>query len=537
MATGDTLYTNATIRTLDPANPLAEAVLVRGGRVLTVGALDDLRGQSGGTAREVDLAGATMLPGFIESHNHFMMSGRAFAQVDVRGHVCGSIGELQRLLDERAGETSAGEWVIGRGYDQTLLTEDRHPTRYDLDQAVPEHPAVIFHISYHALVANSAALRLAGLDRNTADILGGEILRDEHGEPTGVLTEDAMGLVSGLIPRASMDDLRDGVRLARDEFLPTGVAAVHDALVTTRQEIDAYAAAIAAGELPIRVNLMIAPELYDGELEGQAGDLGPSYGLPPNRLVAGPVKLLHDGAIQAYTAALTEPYFDAPDRYGVKIYEPEELSRIVAQHHSMGRQIAIHGNGDAAIDDILDAYEVALATHPRANHRHRIEHCQTARPDQLERMAHLGVVASVFINHLWYFGDRHLSRFLGPERASRMEPLASMTRLGITWGLHCDSPVTEVNPLLGLWLAVNRRTSGGQEIGLDERVPVERALRGFGPDAAYLGFQERQQGTIAPGYLADFTILDGDPVAVPEGIKDLRVVGTVIDGEMAWDGS
>jgi predicted amidohydrolase YtcJ len=536
MSTRDVLYVNATVRTLDPAHPVAEAVLVRGGRVLAVGALADAR-ERAGAAREVDLGGATLLPGFIESHNHFLAAGQAFAEVDVRGHVCGSIGELQRLLADRARETPAGAWVVGRGYDQTLLAEDRHPTRHDLDAAVPDHPALIFHISYHGLVANSAALHLAGVDRNTPDQPGGEILRDEQGKPTGVMLEDpAMHLVTRNLPTPTVDTYRAGIHRARDQYLPTGVAAVHDALINSREQIDAYAAAIGAGELPIRAYLMIAPELYEGELEGQAGDLGPSYGLPANRLVAGPVKLFQDGAIQAYTAALTEPYYDAPERYGVKIYEPVELARMVLHHHTAGRQIAIHGNGDAAIDDILDAYEQALEAQPRADHRHRIEHCQTARPDQIERMARLGVVSSVFANHLWYFGDRHISRFLGPERASRMEPLASMTRMGIRWGLHSDCPVTEVNPLLGIWLAVNRRTSSGQPIGVDERVSVEQALRGFGPDAAYLAFQERQQGTIAPGYLADFAIVDGDPVADPERIKDLRVLGTVVDGALVWEG-
>ena len=257
-----------------------------------------------------------------------------------------------------------------------------------------------------------------------------------------------------------------------------------------------------------------------------------SYGLPAGRLVAGPVKYFQDGAIQAYTASLTEPYFDAPDEYGVKIYDPADLSEMILKHHKAGLQIAIHGNGDSAIDDILNGYEAALEAYPRDDHRHRIEHCQTARHDQLERMARLGVVSSVFINHLWQFGDRHLSRFLGPERANRMEPLASMTRLGITWGLHSDCPVTEVNPLRGIWLAVNRLTSGGQPIGEDEKVSVEQALRGFGPDAAYLGFQEDHLGTIAPGYLADFAIIAEDPVAVPDRIKDIEVLATVIDGEI-----
>jgi len=537
MATGDVLFANGLVRTLAdaPAPETAEAVLVRNGTVQSVGAYEILRERAGGDAREIDLAGATLLPGFVESHNHFLSSGQAFAQVDLRGSVCGSIPEMQRLLGERVAATPAGEWVIGRGYDQTLLAENRHPTRHDLDAASTDHPIVIFHISYHGLVANSLALQRAGVDANTADQPGGEILRDEHGAPSGVLLESpAMSLVSGIMPEATVDGMRASLGLARDQFMPRGVSTVHDALIRTRDEIDAYAAAMSAGELPMRAYLMIAPDLYDGDLEGQSGDIGLSYGLPPNRLVAGPVKFFQDGAIQAYTAALTQPYFDEPERYGVKIYEPAALAEMVRNHHLAGRQIAIHGNGDAAIDDILDAYEAALTERPREDHRHRIEHCQTARQDQLERMARLGVVSSVFANHLWYFGDRHLSRFLGPERAERMEPLASMAQLGIRWGLHSDCPVTEVNPLLGIWLAVNRRTSGGQPIGEAEKVSVEQALRGFGPDAAFLGFQEGNLGQIAPGFHADFVVVSGDPVADAESIKDLSIVATVIDGDVTY---
>lgn len=536
VATGEALFTNTLVRTLNNEQPTAEAVLTRDGRVVAVGSASDLRAVASRNARHVDLGGATLLPGFIESHNHFASAGQANAHVDVRGHLVDSIGTLQRLLRERADQVGPGEWVLGRGYDQTLLQEDRHPTRHDLDAAVGDHPAIIWHISYHTLVASSAALRLAGVDRNTPDQPGGEIERDVHGEPTGLMLEGpAMQLVSRLLPQATVDTIRAGLGLARDQYMPTGITTVHDAVVADRETIDAYAAAMLAGELPMRVYMMIAPELYDGDLEGQSGDLGPSYGLPRGRLIAGPVKLFQDGAIQSYTAALTQPYYDAPDTYGVKIYEPEQLTGMIIDHHTRGRQIAIHGNGDSAIDDILNGYEAALSVQPRDDHRHRIEHLQTARPDQLERMARLGVVSSVFINHLWWFGDRHLKRFLGRERAERMEPLASLTALGIRWGLHSDCPVTEVNPLLGIWLAVNRRTSGGQAIGEAEKVSVEQALRGFGPDAAYIGFQEQELGTIAPGYFADFVALSGDPVADPETINELQVVRTIIDGETAWE--
>lgn len=530
---GNTLFANALVRTLDDAGTVAEAVLVSDGKIVAVGSTADLRAQAPADTKEVDLGGATLLPGFIENHNHFMSTGQAFAHVDLRGEYCDSIPEMQRKLRERAAQTPAGGWVIGRGYDQTLLEENRHPTRYDLDAAVPDHPAMITHISGHAMVANSVALKMAGLNADSPHIPGGEILRDEHGEPTGVLLEGpAMRPVRDLVPKATVDTLRSGLALARDEFMPLGISTVHDAMIHSRDEIDAYVAAMASGELPMRAYLMIHPDLYNGDLEGQSGDIGVSYGLPPNRLVAGPVKFFQDGAIQAYTASLTQPYFDQPDEYGVKIYDPEELAALILEYHKAGRQIAIHGNGDSAIDDILNGYEAALEAYPRENHRHRIEHLQLARQDQIDRMARLGVVSSVFINHLWQFGDRHLSRFLGPERALRMEPLASLTKAGIKWGLHSDCPVTEVNPLRGIWLAVNRLTSSGQAIGEEEKVSVEQALRGFGPDAAYLAFQENIMGTIAPGFVADFAVISEDPVAVPETIKDIEVLATIIDGEI-----
>lgn len=533
---GDTkVFTNGVIRTLNPEQPVAGAVAVRDGLVIAVGDQQQVRDHAGGQAELLDLAGGTMLPGFIESHNHFQMAGIGFAHVNLQGDVCDSIAEMQRRLRERADQTPAGEWLIGRGYDQTLLEENRHPTRYDLDQVSNNHPIVIFHMSYHGLVANSRALEIAGINRNTDDVPGGDIYRDEHGEPNGVFMESpAMSLVSHHLPRNGVPEYESGLTHARDYYLPKGITAVHDARIGGYDEVRAYANMIGAGELPIRTYMMVAPELYDAELEGQSGDLGPALGLEAGRLVAGPVKMFQDGAIQAYTASLTQPYYDTPDEYGVKIHDPAFLMSEIKRFHKLGLQIAIHGNGDAAIDDILDGYEAALSEHPRNDHRHRIEHCQTARPDQLERMARLGVTSSVFINHLWHFGDRHISRFLGPDRAHRMEPIASMSRLGIRWGLHSDFPVTEVDPLMGIWLAVNRQTSGGQKIGEAEAVDVEMALRGFGPDAAYLAFQEQKMGMIAPGYFADFAIVSGDPVEQPDAIKDLEVQSTIIGGAIVW---
>jgi hypothetical protein len=445
------------------------------------------------------------------------------------------MADIRERLAERARELPPGAWIRAWGYDQTRLDENRHPTRWDLDVATPDHPVLLDHVSGHVIAVNSKVLELAGVTRDTADVPGGEIERDEHGEPTGVFNEDAMALIYDILPELGGDEIRPGIPAAREEFLSRGITAIHDATPGDMKLIQIYAEAIRSGEIPFRVLAMVSAETHDNELEGQSGDIGPSLGLPPGRLVTGPTKFLHDGAIQSYTAALSQPYYDEPERYGVKIYDPAVLHEVVLKEHRKGRQVAIHGNGDAAIEDIIDAYEAALLDTPRENHRHRIEHLQTAREDQIERMARLGIVSSVFINHLWVFGDRHLSRFLGPERAERMEPLASLTRRGIKWGLHCDYSVTDVNPLLGIWLAVNRRTSGGQPIGEEQKVGVEQALRGFGPDAAYLGFQEEEMGTIKPGFMADFVVLESDPVADPESIKDIAVLQTVVAGEVVWE--
>lgn len=320
--------------------------------------------------------------------------------------------------------------------------------------------------------------------------------------------------------------LRQGLAVAAREFLAAGVTTVHDMGHPWTADAVAALEDAAAESLPLRVVVYARGAQRDEVLAG---------GFRHPRLRLGGVKLLADGSIQGYTAALREGYHDRPGEHGIHVLPPPELAARVAAAHARGWQVAVHGNGDAAIDAILDAFEAALRASPRADHRHRLEHGQTVRPDQLDRMARLGVHASFFVAHTHYWGDRHRDRFLGPDRAARISPLRSARARGIRFGLHSDAPVTPVSPLRSLAAAVTRRTAGGDVLGPEERLPVDAALAALTRDAAALAFDEHDVGSIAPGRRADLVVLGADPERVPpDTLAELRVDLTVIEGAVVY---
>jgi hypothetical protein len=257
---------------------------------------------------------------------------------------------------------------------------------------------------------------------------------------------------------------------------------------------------------------------------------------PRERIKPGAVKLFQDGSIQGYTGYLSAPYYQQPEGKtgycGYARHSRQELAEMVKQFHRAGYQIGIHANGDAAIDDVLYAYQEAQREFPRPDARHRIEHCQTPREDQLDRMKELGVTPSFFVGHVYYWGDRHRDIFLGPERGARISPLASALRRGIRFTLHDDTPVTPVNPLMSVWAAVNRNTRDGKLLGPEQRISVMQALRAVTSDAAWQNFQEREAGSIEIGKRADFVVLDRNPLTIPPAdIRDIRVLETIVGGE------
>ena len=532
-STADLILLGGTIHTMDPLQPRAEAVAVSGGRIVYVGDAGGARELAGSNTEVVDLQGRVALPGFVESHTHLTAVGWNLEQTDCRQ--ARSVDDIVRALRDAAKQTPDGRWVLGHSYDDTLLAEMQHPTRWDLDHASRDHPILLRHISSHNMVVNSAALELAGITAATEDPPGGNIDRDADGEPTGILWEWAMDLTQPHLPDIEVEDVRRHLREGAKQFLAAGVTSTVEAalgFMNGMRDAEAFAKVAETGEVPVRLGAAILYPLWKELQEGA----GPGLHWPgdPERVRPAAVKLFQDGSIQLRTAALRQPYYGEDDTAEHHLIWPqEELDRMVADAHEADWQVWIHGNGDAAIESILDAYEKALADSPRADHRHRIEHCQTAGEDQLDRMRDLGVAASVFIPHIWYWGDRHREIFLGPDRAGRIEPLASALRRGILFGPHNDAPVTPISPLLSISTAVSRQTSGGQTLGLEQALTVHQALRAATIDSAALVFEEDSKGTLEEGKLGDFVVLEADPYQVePQEIKDIPVALTIVGGEV-----
>jgi predicted amidohydrolase YtcJ len=538
----DLALVGANVVTMDAARPRARAVGVAHGRVVVVGEDADVLALVGpGTARH-ELRGKTVLPGFVESHNHMQMYGLFRTCVDCGTPPNASITDIQDRIRERARETPKGEWIVGWRYDDTLLREMRHPDRHDLDAVAPDHPVFLWHVSAHINVASTRALVMAGITRDTPDHhkgYHGRIVKDPRtGEPTGVLEErGARNRVSELIPRHTVEDLRRGLALVGPEYLAAGVTSIHDAGVGVfagARELTSYQQAASEGALPVRVHMMMRQELFTGFLDGdESRDLGLRTGFGDEWLRMGPIKITHDGSIQGLTGALREPYHCDPSRSGFLLLDQETLERRVLAAHRAGYAVAIHTNGDAAIESALVAYEQAQAACPRPDVRHRLEHCQMASDAQLDRIAALGLGVSFFVKHVYYWGDRHRAIFLGPERARRIDPLRSACDRGVRFGLHADTPVTPIEPLLGIWAAVTRLTSGGDVLGPEQRIDATEAVRAYTIDAAWLAHEEGEKGSLTPGKLADAVVLAEDPTAVaPERIRDIAVEATIVGGRV-----
>ena len=529
----DLIVINGRVETMDPHNSVVQAVGIRNGRIAALGTNDEVSDGKRSRTTVIDARGKTILPGFIEPHNHMVGFSTNLLEVDVRTPPNRNIADIVSRLRERASTTPPGEWVRGRGYDDTGLRDVRHPTRHDLDTATNDHPVAIVHNSGHMLAANSAALELARIHDETPDPPGGRIGRfPASGEPSGMLYETAQGLVNRLLPAYTEAEVRTGFVQAQEEYLRRGITTIHDASVSNARGVDildTYQRARREGFLKFRVNMFIHWEyLKDSNFAWQTGD-GDEW-----VRVAG-CKIISDGSIQGITAALREPYHCDPTEQGWLIYEQDELNDIVMDLHRRGYQIATHANGDAAIDAVLAAYENALRAMPRSDHRFRIEHCQVCVPEHISRMRELGVIPNFFPNHVYYFGDRHRDRFLGPERVANLDPIGSAIRAGIKPLLHSDCPVTPVNPLFCMQNAIDRITSSGSILTGDERIPVREAISMMTVNAAYGAFEEDVKGTLEVGKLGDLVVLQHDPfLESAHELGQIESAATVVGGRIMY---
>jgi predicted amidohydrolase YtcJ len=439
-------------------------------------------------------------------------------------------------LRARARQISPDQWILAYRYDETKLSEKRHPTRHDLDPFFPEQPVFLYHLTQHIIAVNSTVLRIAGITSSTPDPPGGKIDRDEQGEPIGVLRETAaMHLARTYLPIYSEDEIFSCLKEAAQIYLSAGVTSVLEGFLGKlggMKEVRAVAKMAKAAGLSVRYEAAI-PYLLWQELHAGAGP-GLDWGGDPEWVRPVAVKLFQDGALFS-AAALSEPsrgQTKTGDQY--LFYPQAEFERIVKDVHINGWQVMTHANGDVAIQSVLDAYERALEAKRRADHRHCLVHCQLANDEQLDRMARLGIVATFFPAHIWHWGDRHLVN-LGPERAARLSPMASALKRGIQVGLHNDSPFTPIEPLVTMCVAVTRRAGTGEILGDAESISVDQALKAYTRGNAYLLFNEGIKGSLKEGKVGDVVVLEADPYRVNrDEIKDIPVAMTIVAGRVAY---
>jgi predicted amidohydrolase YtcJ len=537
-AAPDTLYLNGTVITMTARDATAEAVAVKDGRILAVGPNNKIKALAGPSTKSIDLAGKTLLPGFYAAHDHFPGAGRvALFSTDLNSPPIGpmeSIEDIVAALRAKAEKTPPGKWIVGRGYDDTLVKEHRHPTRHDLDRASTNHPIHIVHTSGHLSSANSLALKLAGVTKDTPQPAGGVIRKDPvTGEPDGII-EERTQMVGRLVPGYTQAQHLEAIRWCDTEYLSKGVTTtvitgggggVADELLEARGK----------GWLHLRVHAYVSSVTGAPQTLDNLAKLSPV----PDQIRVSGVKMLQDGSLQGFTGYLTAPYYTQPQGTngyaGYASRSREALTQSVLKYHRVGYQIAIHANGDAAIDDVLHAFRAAQKAFPRPDARHRIEHCQTPREDQLDAMKELGITPSFFVGHVYYWGDRHRDLFLGPERAGRISPLASALKRDIRFTIHNDTPVTPVNPLLLVWCSVNRLTRDGKVLGPEQRIGIFEALRTVTSDAAWQNFEEKTKGTIEPGKFADFVVLAENPLTIdPVKLKDIAITETIVGGKTVF---
>ncbi|MFD1037566.1 amidohydrolase [Virgibacillus byunsanensis] len=492
----------------------------------------------------LDLKGRTLIPGFIDTHNHLFMYARQKQQLNCSTPPNKAIDDILDIVKREIEGKSAEDWIVGAGYDNTKLKENRHLTRRELDDVAPNHPVFIRHISGHLAVVNSKALEICEVTEDIENPSGGHFGRDENGQLDGVLYElPVLERVMHLMPMPTLNELVDQLEAASYDYLKEGITTSTDAAVGLDMGLDEYRAhmkAVRTQKNPLNMRYMIMHHLFDnvGAFAGMdakaidkqiRNDSG-------GRGVLDSVKLFQDGSIQGRTAALRDGYHGEEDFNGELIHSQETLNTHFERFHNEGFRITTHGNGDLAIASIIEGYANALDKKPNDNHLHRIEHLQTARKQDLEAMQKYGIATSLFINHVYYWGDDHRDIFLGPDRGAKLDPIASVADHGIIYTLHSDCPITPISPLFSVWAAANRITRDGHVLGEEEKVSVLEALKSMTIYGAKLNGTEDVNGTIKEGKRADFAVLDRNPLEVdPLEVKDIKVEITMIGGEVLFE--
>ena len=539
----DVIFEGGNLLTMDSARPRASGLAVLHGRIVAVG--DDLSRHLR-AERVVNLEGRTVVPGFHDAHNHMPSFGMGLSDVPLASPPIGSVDDILRAVKARAAAMPRGSWVIGGGYDQNKLAEGRHPTAAELDSVAPDHLVWLRHNSGHMCVVGGRVLDAIGIDRVPAPE-GGVVERDRAGRPTGLLQEQAQALVRALVYPYPAAELVEAIARASAQYLAEGLTSVQEAgvgaglVARSPVELSAWQEARRQGKLGVRATLMIAAEaLHDlphaaADGDGFGLDLGIRTGWGDEWLRIGAMKIFSDGSLIGRTAAMCCDFEGEAGNRGFFQMDVERLGRIIARAHRAGWQVATHAIGDRAIATVLDIYRDALAVHPRPDPRHRIEHCGVCRPEDVRRLAALGVIPVPQGRFIGEIGDGMLAA-LGPERSAWCYRQRSFLDAGLAVPGSSDRPVVQGAPLLGIHDMVNQKTASGRPFNPAEALTAEEAIRCYTLNSARAAFGEANLGSLEPGKLADFAVLSADPTAIaPEEIAAVEVLATAIGGRVAHD--
>ncbi len=541
MANAVRVITNAKIHTMASEADMAETMVIdRHGRIAAIGNNDTAAPFVKRGAEVIDLQGQCVLPGFYDCHLHLFWLGANLANVDLSSPPVGTIEDIVALLTSRLNSTPESGCIQGNRYDQNRLAGQNHPDRNDLDRVSTEVPVRIVHTSGHAAVLNSAALRKIGIDRNTPDPIGGEIVRDASGEPTGLLLETASWMdLDRLFPVPTIEEARTALGLANRYLLERGITSAGEAN-TQPDEISMYADAVFSGALTVRTNLMVnwAAVLARGGAVPGPGDLQPA-GMDWHKLHVGQAKLFSDGAITTRTCWLTEAFEgvaeDALYPCGMPLHDPEELTQMIVKAHCAGWQLATHAIGNQAIDLVLFSYAEAQKTKTRHLPGHRIEHCMLLDEGLIRRLRRQNVWSVGQPEFISRLGDAYYTA-LGSERANRLSPYASLEAAGVAQAFSSDCPVVPGAPLDGIRATVRRATPSGAIVNDTERVSVELAAYNYTAAPAFATRTQRDRGSLEKGKLADFVVLSEDlaNMGIAAGEEAVKVRATFIGGDCVY---
>ncbi len=529
----DLLIVNASVHTMDDTRPTAEAVAILGNRVAALGSSSDVRTLAGPRTRIIDAAGKLVLPGFNDAHTHFLMGGFSLASIDLRD--ASSPEEMARRIKEYAKALPKGRWILGGDWDHEKWPGAPLPTRQMIDAAAPDNPVFVRRLDGHMGLANSRALKLAGVGRETKDPPGGAIVRDAAtGEPTGILKDAAEDLVEHVVPAKTFEEKHVAAKAATDYAAQLGVTSLAD--MSADGDVGLYQYMLERGELKTRIYAIRS--IVSWETLAKTGVRAAFGG---DQLRIGGLKGFADGSLGSSTALFFQPYNDAPETRGLLFDQmlPEGIMlRRVEGADKAGLQVMIHAIGDEANLRILDIYRQAAGKNGLRDRRFRIEHAQHLRPGDIARFGQQKVIASMQPYHAADDG-RWCDKRIGPERSKGTYAFRTLLDTGAVLAFGSDWTVAPLNPLEGVKAAVTRQTLDGKHPNgwvPEQKLTLDQALRAYTVGSAYAEFSEKVKGTLTPGKLADLVMLDRDLYRInPADIDQARVVLTVMDGKVVWE--